>query len=151
MGGVAAKAQDSGGIGLSQTQTSKVVSILKEGLETCAKVAPVYKVDCYHQSYRAGAKVVSNNAGYWEVDVALTRVSRNLNRFVRSNTDPSAGRVREGGFRLKAITQESVPQARKVLRQNVARAENLLRDVSPDEAKYFAPIADLIGQYGDFN
>ncbi|WP_353339115.1 hypothetical protein [Pelagimonas sp. KU-00592-HH] len=151
LGSVAARAQDSGGVGLSQSQTLKVVSILKEGFETCSKVAPAYKVDCFQQSYRAGAKVLSHNAGYWEAEVALTRVSRNLYQFVRANTDTSVGRLREGGFRMKAVTQEAMPQARKVFRQNVARAETLLRDVSPSEAKYFAPIADVIGQFGDIN
>jgi hypothetical protein len=151
LGSFAARAQDGGGVGLSQTQTAKVVSILEEGFETCSKVVAEYKVDCLQQSYRAGAKVLSHNAGYWEAEVALPRVSRILYQFVRANTDTSAGRLREGGFRMKAVTQEAMPQARKVFRQNVARAETLLRDVSPSEAKYFTPIADVIGQFGDIN
>lgn len=149
LGGGAAQAQDSGGIGLTNSQTFQVVGILREGFETCAKVPSRYQVDCFQQTYRSGAKVLSHNAGYWEAEVALTRVSRNLYQFVRANTDTSAGRLREGGFRMKAVTEEMMPQARKVFRQNVARAELLLRDVSPGEAVFFQPIADLVGQYGE--
>lgn len=143
----ALNAQEGDGMGLSEGQTNRVVQLLESGFDTCSKVEVLYRADCFQQVYRSGAKVLSNNAGYWEAEVALTRVGRNLYSFVRANTDSSADRIRSGGFRLKAITQESLPQAVDIYRKNVALAGQVLRSGSPAEQKYFEPIADLVDEH----
>ncbi|WP_299351841.1 hypothetical protein [uncultured Shimia sp.] len=147
--GGAGNAQDGDGMGLSDTQTNRVLSQMAPGLETCAGVEIAYRPDCFQQVYRSGARLLSNNAGYWEAEVALTRVGRNLYNFVRANGDSSADRIREGGFRLKAVTASSLPEAGALYRDNAAKAEDILRSGSAAETKYFEPIAELVGKYKD--
>lgn len=137
-------AQDGDGMGLSGSQTHRVVEVLGSGFETCASVEVLYRVDCFQQVYSSGAKLLSNNAGYWEAEVALARVGRNLYNFVRANTDPKAKRIRQDGFRMKAITSESLPAAIETYRTNVERAVVLLRSGSGAELKFFEPIAAVV-------
>lgn len=147
LGAGAAMAQDGSGLGLSDTQTNRVVESMRPGMETCAKVDTVYRVDCFQQVYRAAARLLGSNAGYWEAEVALTRVGRNLSNFVRENGDSSADKIKAGGMRLKPVTKASLPDAGRVYQDNVTRAEDDLRGGTAMEQKYFAPIADLVGQY----
>lgn len=139
-----ALAQEGDGMGLSQAQTRRVVELLDTGFDTCARVEILYRLDCFRQVYSGGAKLLSSNAGYWEAEIALARVGRNLYDFMRANADPKASKLRENGYRMKAITPASLPEAIAVYRTNVARAEELLRSGSATELKYFAPIADLV-------
>ena len=143
----ALNAQDGDGMGLSRAQTHRVVEVLKVGFNTCASVDVLYRADCFQQVYAGGAKLLSNNAGYWEAEVALARVGRHLYNFVRANNDPSADRIRKDGMRMKAITPEALPAAVEIYRTNVERAESLLRSGSEFEAKYFGPIADLVEKH----
>ncbi len=140
-------AQDGDGMGLSGSQTQRVVEVLGNGFETCASVEVLYRADCFQQVYASGAKLLSNNAGYWEAEVALARVGRNLYNFVRVNTDPKAKRIRQSGFRMKAITVESLPAAIDTYRSNVQRAVDLLRSGSGAELKFFEPIAAVVEKH----
>ena len=140
-------AQDGDGMGLSDTQTTRVTEIMAPGLKACAGVEVVYRPDCFQQVYRTAARQLGSNAGYWEAEVALTRVGRNLYNFVRANTDKKASKIKAGGFRLKAVTEASLPEAGRIYQDNVAKAEDILRSGSAAEKRYFEPIADLVGKY----
>ena len=140
----ALNAQDGDGMGLSGSQTHRVVEVLGSGFETCASVEILYRADCFQQVYSSGAKLLSNNAGYWEAEVALARVGRNLYNFVRANTDTKAKKLRQDGFRMKAITSDSLPAAIDTYRTNVERAVVLLRSGSGAELKFFEPIAAVV-------
>lgn len=140
-------AQDGDGMGLSDTQTTRVTEIMGPGLKTCSQVEVVYRPDCFQQVYRAAARQLGSNAGYWEAEVALTRVGRNLYNFVRANTDRKASKIKAGGFRLKAVTEASIGEAGKIYQDNVSKAEDILRSGSSAEQRYFKPIADLVGKY----
>ena len=140
-------AQDGDGMGLSGSQTHRVVGVLDSGFETCASVEVLYRADCFQQVYSSGAKLLSNNAGYWEAEVALARVGRNLYNFVRANTDSKAKKIRRDGFRMKAITSESLPAAIETYRANVERAVELLRSGSGAELTYFEPIAAVVEEH----
>ncbi|MEQ9695082.1 hypothetical protein [Shimia sp. SDUM112013] len=142
-----ALAQGADGSGLSHDQTNRVVTILDTGFRTCLKVEPVYRIDCFSQVYRNGSKLLANNASYWEAEVALTRVGRNLYSFQRANTDSSKGRVRTDGYRLKAVTPASMPEAEALYATNVSRAEELLRSGNKAEQTFFGPIADEVAKF----
>ncbi|WP_073251399.1 hypothetical protein [Shimia gijangensis] len=134
-------------MGLSEAQTHRVVEMLRTGFDICATVEVLYRADCFQQVYAGGAKLLSNNAGYWEAEVALARVGRNLYNFMRANTDKNAKKLRQDGMRLKAITPEALPAAVDIYRTNVERAEQLLRAGSTVELKYFEPIAELVEKH----
>ncbi|WP_127114940.1 hypothetical protein [Shimia sediminis] len=135
------------GMGLSDAQTSQVTEIMGPGLDACSKVDVVYRPDCFQQVYRNASRQLGSNAGYWEAEVALTRVGRNLYNFVRSNTDRNGDKIKAGGFRLKPVTAESLPEAGQIYQDNVAKAEQILRGGSSAEQRYFKPIADLVSKY----
>ncbi|MBU2944196.1 hypothetical protein Q4525_12260 [Shimia thalassica] len=142
-----ALSQGADGAGLSPSQTARVVSILDTGFTSCASAAPVYRLDCFSQVYRNGSKLLANNASYWEAEVALTRVGRNLYTFVRANTDAKAGRIRLEGFRLKAVSEAKMPEAEKLYATNIARAIVLLSGGGEAEETFFGPIADEVAKY----
>lgn len=145
--GAPAVSQGSDGAGLSPSQTARVVSILDTGFSSCLKAPPVNRMDCFSQVYRNASKLLANNASYWEAEVALTRVGRNLYTFVRANTDSKAGRIRHEGFRMKAVVETAMPEAEKLYETNVARAVVLLRSGAEAEQAYFGPIADVVAEY----
>lgn len=135
------------GMGLSESQTRRVAEMMDTGFTACAKAEVLYRPDCYQQVYRSAAKALGSNAGYWEAEVAMTRVGRNLYTFVRANTDSKAGRIRAGNYRVKAIKKESLPLAGAVYQDSVAKAEAILRSGSSAEQKFFKPFADLIAEH----
>ena len=134
-------------MGLSSAQTTQVTEFMAPALKLCAEADVVYRPDCFHQVYRAAARQLGSNAGYWEAEVALTRVGRNLYNFVRTNTDKKASKIRVDGFRVKAVTTSSLADAGRIYQDNVTQAEKILRSGSAAEKKYFEPIADLVGKY----
>lgn len=140
-------AQGAEGLGLSPSQTARVVGVMDEGFQSCVTAPVLYQSDCFSQVYRSGSKILGSNAGYWEAEVALTRVSRNTTAFVRANTDKSAGRIRVGAFKVKAIQADALNEAKMSYAQDATRAAKLLTSGSATESKYFKPISDLVMQY----
>ena len=67
-------AQDGDGMGLSDTQTTRVTEIMGPGLKTCAEVEVVYRPDCFQQVYRAAARQLGRN-WYWYSRLAVTSLS----------------------------------------------------------------------------
>ncbi len=136
-----AEAED---LGFSEQQTQRAVSTFNYGIQECAQLAVVYRVDCLRQTYSQTVRVIAKASVYWEAEVALTRVNRALYAFVRTNTDPNVGRERAAGGRIKAVTQQSLPVATELYVQGVDKAVAVLQSGSSVEVRYFAPIAEAI-------
>jgi hypothetical protein len=130
--------------GLSMTQSTRVASELATELDGCAPLDKIFLADCVRQALRRAARQLSNNAAYWEAEVALARVARNLDLLVRANSDPDVSRIRANGNRYRAMLPEKVGPITEVMRSALAQAESLIRQGSPGEIKHFAPIADAI-------
>ncbi|MBO9478436.1 hypothetical protein J7382_12890 [Shimia sp. R11_0] len=130
--------------GFSNEQTKRTVDTFTYGIEQCATVDVVYRLDCLRQTYSQTVRVISKASVYWEAEVALTRVNRGLYSFVRANMDAEVGRARVNGGRIKAVTEESLPQARAQYMAAVDRAAEEMRSGSSVEARYFEPIAEAI-------
>lgn len=135
------------GMGLSVAQTDRVINLMAPGMEACAEVDVVYRPDCFQHVYRNAARQLGSNAAYWEAEVALTRVGRNLYNFVRASTDTKEKKIKVAGFRLKPVTKASVADAGRIYQDNVSKAESILRGGSSAEQKFFGPIADLVAKY----
>lgn len=146
---VPALAQGLGGAGFSSVQTARVVDGLAEDFQVCRKVNVVYRLDCYRQAYSAGARILSNNAAYWEAKVALIRVDRQLGAVLSANSDRSASRLRAGGRRFNAIASAAVPEVAAAFQEAISRAESLLRSGTAAEISNFAPIADVVASSAD--
>ncbi|TCK99313.1 hypothetical protein BXY66_3815 [Shimia isoporae] len=140
--GSAARAEQ-GDMGFSNSQTERTVSTFLSGIEGCAEAPPVYRVDCFQQAYAGTVRVISNASAYWEAEVALTRINRNLYSFVRANTDKSLGRERYN-FRVRAVTEAALPEAQALYAQSVDQAVAIMRGGNSAEVKYFKPLADAV-------
>ncbi|PSL18153.1 hypothetical protein [Shimia abyssi] len=135
--------------GLSKVQIDRAVQSFDSGAQVCANADAVYRLDCFQQVFSRTARVFGRASAYWEADVALTRVSRNLFSFVRANTHEALGRQKMNGSRVKPITEASVPEATALYRTNVDRAAADLVSGSKYEADFFRPISDVILKYSD--
>ena len=144
MGIVAQPAMAEDDIGFSDQQTKRTVDIFTYGVSECAKVDLVCRIDCLRQTYSQTVRVISKASVYWEAEVALTRVNRGLYSFVRANTDSNLGRERVNGGRIKAVTQESMPQAIQLYMAGADKAAEVMRSGSSIEVRYFSPIADAV-------
>ncbi|MEC8195693.1 MAG: hypothetical protein VX228_05070 [Pseudomonadota bacterium] len=131
-------------IGFSDQQTKRTVDVFDFGVNECAKVEMVYRIDCLRQTYSQTVRVISKASVYWEAEVALTRVNRGLYSFVRANTDSDLGRERVNGGRIKAVTEASLPQAIQLYMAAADRAAEVMRGGSKVETDYFGPIADAV-------
>ena len=143
-----ATGQGVGGAGFSAVQTDRVAQSLSADIALCRTVAAPYGPDCYRQAYSAAARILSNNAAYWEAKVALQRVDRQLSAFLSEATDRSARRLKAGGRRLVAVEPARLTEAAALLAEATARAETLLRSGSPAERTHFAAIADAVSTTG---
>ncbi|WP_353315105.1 hypothetical protein [Shimia sp. NS0008-38b] len=130
--------------GFSDQQTKRTVDTFTYGVEQCATVDVVFRIDCLRQTYSQTVRVISKASVYWEAEVALTRVNRGLYSYVRANTDDNISRVRVNGGRIKALTDASIPQATALYFDAVDKAAAVMRGGSPSETRYFEPIAEAI-------
>ncbi len=137
-------AEQSDGPGLSEAQTDRVIEAFDQRMDNCDDLEMVYRVDCFQKAYSQTAQIVSRASAYWEVEVALTRISRNLYSFVRSNTDKSKSRVKVNGSRVYAVTEAALAEARALYESSVDAASEILRSSSSVELRYFTPIADAL-------
>ncbi|TNF57215.1 MAG: hypothetical protein EP307_14390 [Rhodobacteraceae bacterium] len=141
---VPAPAQGFDGAGLSDRQTTLVTEVLAEGLASCGELDIAYRFDCFRETTRAAARRVSSNAAYWEVEIALTRISRNLGQWVQDFRDPDAASIRHDGARRTAVSASAIPSLTAATRRLIEDAAGNIRRASGREGTYFEPIADLI-------
>lgn len=142
LAGIAAQAEQ-GDMGFSDSQTERAVSTLRAGLDGCMEAPPVFRVDCFQQAYVGTVRVIANASAYWEAEVAMTRISRNLYSFVRANTDRSLGKERYY-FRVRGISESALPEAQALYAQSVDQAVAILRGGNSSEVRYFKPLADAV-------
>lgn len=140
----AAHAQGAGQSGITNAQTAKVISAISNMFDACRPVAAVYGPDCLSRALQRGAGKITNNPGYWEAHVALTRASRSMTQLVRQYEDPQADRIRVEGYRLNAVAQSSLPTVRQAGEAIMARAQRDLEMLAPYEREAFLPIATLL-------
>lgn len=133
-----------GGDILSEVQVQRAVSIFEEGAKNCKKAPEVYQVDCFQQIFGKTSRIFSKASAYWEAEVALMRVSRNLYSFVRSNTDPELDRKKINSARIKPVTGSSLIEAQLLFVSSVDKATAALRGGSAYEQRYFEPIANAV-------
>ncbi|MCP4820688.1 MAG: hypothetical protein GY883_15970 [Shimia sp.] len=134
---------EQGDMGFSSSQTERAVSTLKTGLDGCMEAPPIYRVDCFQQAYVGTVRVIANASAYWEAEVAMTRISRNLYSFIRANTDKSLGKERYN-FRVRAISEAALPEAQALYAQSVDQAVAIMRGGNASEMKYFQPLAETV-------
>lgn len=134
---------EQGDMGFSNSQTDRTLSTLQAGLDGCMEAPPVFRVDCFQQAYVGTIRVISNASAYWEAEVAMTRISRNLYSFIRANTDKDLGKERYY-FRVRAITEAALPEAQALYAQSVDQAVAVMRGGNTSEVKYFKPLADAV-------
>lgn len=139
-----ARAQGAGQGGVNPSQTAKVVTTLEDMFAACREITMPYRPDCLSRALQRAAGKISNNPGYWEAHVALTRASRSLTRLVRDNEDPDADWIRVEGYRLKAVREQVLPGLRAAGEEIMARAERDMENLSAYEREAFAPITALL-------
>lgn len=139
-----AHAQGAGHSGVNPTQTNKVVSALSDMFDACRDIEIVYRPDCLGRALQRGASKISNNPGYWEAHVALTRASRSMINLVRQYTDPEASRLRVEGYRLTAVRESALPELRTIGEAVMARADRDLEALPRFEREAFTPITSLL-------
>ena len=138
------RAQGAGQGGVSPYQTDKVVSTLANMFAACREISVPYRPDCLSRALQRAAGKISNNPGYWEAHVALTRASRSLTHLVRDYEDGDAGRIRVEGYRIIAVRERALPGLRAAGEEIMARAERDMENVSAYEREAFAPIVALL-------
>lgn len=126
---------------LSEVQVQRAVSVFEDGAANCRKAPMNYRVDCFQQVFGKTSRIFNKASAYWEAEVALTRVSRNLFSFVRANTDKSLGREKINGARIKPVTEASLPKAKQLYVASVDKAVAVLRGGNAYENRYFEPMA----------
>ena len=141
-GGLRAQGADHGGVNLYQTE--KVISALSDMFAACRETEIVFRPDCLSRAFQRAASKISNNPGYWEAHVALTRASRSLIQIVRSSMDSDAGRVRVEGYRLTAVSEAALPGVSRAIEDVIARVQQDLEALQPRERDAFAPIVTVI-------
>ena len=141
-GPVVAQGQD--WAGLDATQTARVAEDLRDGLSRCAKVPEVFVHDCVRATARHAARKLSNNAAYWEVEVALTRISRRLDQWVRSVEDPAGARLSHDGTRLRAVSATAIPELDALTLALIEEARVNILNAAPGELPFFLPIASAL-------
>ncbi len=127
--------------GLDAAQTARVAEDLRDDLSTCAEVPEAFVHDCVRAAARHAARKLSNNAAYWEVEVALTRISRRLDQWVRSVEDPAGARLSHDGTRLRAVTAAAIPELNALTLTLIEEARAYILNAAPEELPYFLPIA----------
>lgn len=137
-------AQGAGQSGVTPAQTGKVVTALSDMFRACSEIETAYRPDCLSRALQRGASKISNNPGYWEAHVALTRASRAMTRLVRQNADPDASRIRVAGYRLTAVAEAALPNLRRAGEDVMARAEQDLGMLPSYERAAFEPIISLL-------
>lgn len=130
--------------GLDAAQTNRVAEELRGDLVGCGGVPAPYAHDCLREAARQAARRLANNAAYWEVEVALSRVSRRLDDWVRSVEDPDAARLSHGGIRLRPVIAAALPELDALTTALIDRARANILDAAPQELPFFQPIAEAL-------
>ncbi|THH36666.1 hypothetical protein E4Z66_06865 [Aliishimia ponticola] len=130
--------------GLSEAQTHRVVAAIESVFETCARIDPVYRPDCAGRALQRGAGKISNNPGYWEAEVALTRAVRSLAKIVRDHEDEDARSLREDGYRFKPVRADRLREVTIQGAEVFRRLEADFASGTASETLYFAPIVRLL-------
>lgn len=142
-------ARDGDLMGLDPVQSARIAQDLGDDLRDCGAVAPIYGPDCLRAAARAAARKLANNAAYWEVEVALTRINRRLDQWVRAAADEAADRLSHDGTRLRAVRPGTLPEGRAYMRALLDDAVANLRGASPGERPFFEPIAQVLVDFRD--
>ena len=145
----AANAEEGNGLGFTDSQTQRAASVFEEGAAGCMAAPVVYRADCFQAVFGNTAAVINKASAYWEAEVALTRVNRNLYTFVRNNTDKAQSKIKVNSARVKAVTAGSMPEARALFTSSVDKAVEVMLSGSASETRYFKPIADVVAKYRD--
>ena len=127
--------------GLDTGQTARVAEDLRDGLSRCTGLPRTHFHDCVRAVARHAARKLSNNPAYWEVEVALTRISRRLDQWVRSVEDPGGARLTHDGTRLRAVTAAAIPELDALTLALIEEARANILEAAPEELPYFLPIA----------
>lgn len=127
-----------------EATTRRVIDTVSAVFEACIGIEPVYLPDCLGKGLQSGAAKISNNPAYWEAYVAMTRLSRGLNRTVRANRDESASRLRAGGVRLDAVKPEALAALAAETKDALERAKVDLQRLSANEVEAFKPLRELL-------
>ncbi len=127
--------------GLDPVQTARVAEDLHDDLVGCKEVPKTFFHDCVRAAARHAARKLSNNAAYWEVEVALTRMSRRLDQWVRSVEDPDGARLSHDGTRLRAVRAAAIPELDALTLALIEEARVNILNAAPEEMPFFLPIA----------
>lgn len=130
--------------GLDANQTARVAEDLRADLSSCREVPEVFVHDCVRAAARHAARKMSNNAAYWEVEVALTRISRRLDQWVRSVEDEGGARLSHDGTRLRAVTAAALPELDALTHALIEEARANILNAAPEELPFFLPIASAL-------
>lgn len=132
--------------GLNDSKTRQVVHLLEEDFAACSDVALSYLPDCYRRAFGNASALLTDNAAYWEAEIALSGLSRSFGSFVRAHENPDQPRIGGFGSRLRGVRADDMVRAMTLVKQEIGAAEADLRRGTPAEIRYFAPIADLLGE-----
>ena len=135
--------------GLSVAQTNRTVVGLERSLAICAEVTPAYQMDCHAQSFRNAVVRLRNNPAYWEAEVAIHRISRNLRLFARHHSDPDAGRLKKASMRMRAVLKNKIAEGQNMQRMEMEKAIQSMSDVSTQEARHFSLMINVIKHHLD--
>ena len=135
----------SGGVaGLSSATTKNIVKILTRDFGRCGRIRPVYRYDCYRQTYRLAANEIIGRPAYSEAYQALALVEDRLDQIVKENRDPAAKPIRRGFQVYKPIKPAAVPKAKAQTEKALSQAETILLRSPPSKQKHYARIAEAV-------
>ncbi|MFK7754002.1 MAG: hypothetical protein AB8B51_15835 [Sedimentitalea sp.] len=130
--------------GLNNATTSKTIRTLKRGVRGCQRLQPVYRYDCYRQTYAKAASQLTQDPAYAEIRTVLLDVENRLGRTINANLDKAAPQVRRGGSQFRAIRQASLPRAKSEFSAALERAETTLLRSPNGSNTHVVRIADAL-------
>ncbi|PCJ04468.1 MAG: hypothetical protein COB16_18675 [Rhodobacteraceae bacterium] len=129
---------------LSARTTNRVIYILGRGFEKCTRLPPVYRYDCYRQTYRKASDILRGSLVYSEAYKALTGVEEALRLVVRNNVDPSKKPIRRGLKTYKPIQESAIPEAKARTERAMQQAETILLRAPDNKQMQYSRIADAV-------
>jgi len=136
--------EDQGNGTLNRQTTNRVISILGRGFEKCARLPPIYRYDCYGETYHKATEILRGRPVYSEAYTALNGVEDTLHLVVDNNIDPSKKLILRGLKTYKAIREAAIPDTKSRTLRAMQQAQTLLLRAPESKQAHFSRIADAV-------
>ncbi|MEZ5796960.1 MAG: hypothetical protein R3D63_05435 [Paracoccaceae bacterium] len=148
-----AEARGTGAFTLTEGNTGRIVSVLREANVTCtAGVPEEYRLDCLRNYYLALANSLPNTGDYVPVKKALREGAAKLDAIIKANVDTSAPKIRphQGNLPdaprtkpLRAVKKEAAKEAARQAESVIAETSLVILRAGEDPTRRTAHYAQV--------